>query len=266
MRISATVWDGEDYLPEVWDAWIAESQRSGLLIVGESDGRVVAIQHTRFQPGGIAWMEGIRVHVDYRNRGVGTRMLEHALEESANRGLSRARLSTAEVNGASARVALSHGFAEIGRFRIFRTAGSSEPPRGVKPAPTITQEFLSQACGSPGSPVLIVHQWTAYQLPGQIGLDEFPYRLAHEDGGRIDGVALGLETRDGTGLSIALLQGTSGAIRELGRAFARRVMEDAKVYAVAMVPERGEIAEGLTQAGYKRDEDLTVLVFERNLG
>ncbi|HEV3313268.1 MAG TPA: GNAT family N-acetyltransferase, partial [Chloroflexota bacterium] len=118
MDISSTVWQGDDYIPRVWDWWIEEDEQCGFLITGESESRVVAVQHTSLQPESVAWMEGIRVHPDYRNRGIGNRMLEYALRQARERGCTRARLSTAQVNVASSTIATAHEFREIAQFGI----------------------------------------------------------------------------------------------------------------------------------------------------
>ena len=126
-EISSTVWEGNDYLPEVWDAWIFEDPSNGFLMVGEIGKKVVAVQHLEIQPENVAWLEGIRVHERYRNLGVARRMLKHGLELARRLHLVRARLSVSSRNEASKALVTSEGFCELDRFYSF-TAPSS--PRG----------------------------------------------------------------------------------------------------------------------------------------
>ena len=91
-EISATVWDGHDYLPKVWDIWLQESKDQGFLLVGEVDEKVVAVQHTAIQPMGVAWMEGIRVHPDYRQRGFAAELLRRALRDRSRSWLHTSAL------------------------------------------------------------------------------------------------------------------------------------------------------------------------------
>ena len=62
-----------DYIADVWDKW---KSKGGLYVLEEND-FVVGVYHVAsFEKE--AWIEGMRVHPQYRKKGFGTRMLTHA--------------------------------------------------------------------------------------------------------------------------------------------------------------------------------------------
>ena len=68
LDICATVWDGDDYLPRYFDRWVAAA--GGQFTALELEGRVVALaKFSRLAPGEY-WLEGIRVHADFRGQGL----------------------------------------------------------------------------------------------------------------------------------------------------------------------------------------------------
>ncbi len=66
-EISRATWDGEDYLHTVFPSWLKDGNFYAL----EIDGRVVGTVKLTFLPDKVAWLEGLRVHPDYRGRGYG---------------------------------------------------------------------------------------------------------------------------------------------------------------------------------------------------
>jgi len=62
-----------DYVADVWDRW----QSKGRLYVVEDDGKVVGVYNLAiFEKQ--AWIEGMRIHPEYRRKGLGKSMLLHA--------------------------------------------------------------------------------------------------------------------------------------------------------------------------------------------
>jgi len=74
--ISKTTWDGDDYLESVSDTWIEEDG----FFVGEVDGKVVACGKLSSMPGDVAWLEGLRVHTDFKGKGYGRALSDSILQ------------------------------------------------------------------------------------------------------------------------------------------------------------------------------------------
>src|SRR5688572_105289 len=68
LDVCATVWEGEDYLPHYFDRWVAAE--GGQFTAVEVEGQVVALAKLTRIAHGEYWLEGIRVHPDYRGRGL----------------------------------------------------------------------------------------------------------------------------------------------------------------------------------------------------
>ena len=66
-EISEATWDGEDYLHTVFHFWLEDGNFYAL----EIDGRVAGTVKLTILPDRVAWLEGLRVHPDYRGRGYG---------------------------------------------------------------------------------------------------------------------------------------------------------------------------------------------------
>jgi GNAT superfamily N-acetyltransferase len=78
LEICAGVWEGEDYLPDVFDEWVAEP--GGQFTAAEIDEKVVALARLAKLAPGEYWLEGIRVHADYRGQGLAAALHNHHLD------------------------------------------------------------------------------------------------------------------------------------------------------------------------------------------
>ncbi len=76
--IARGTWEGEDYLPMVFDEWLREGNFYGI----EKEGKIIATGKITILPDFVGWLEGLRVHPDYRGRGYGRRMHEYLLKKS----------------------------------------------------------------------------------------------------------------------------------------------------------------------------------------
>ena len=128
LEISKKIWGGHDYLLAVWDDWLGD--KKARFVVATVNGRTVGCTHASLQANYVAWLEGVRVHEQYRGLGIAGK-LNHALVRWARRkGARVARLST----GSSNRASREH-LAKIG-FPVMQTFQRLESARGVRTKPT----------------------------------------------------------------------------------------------------------------------------------
>ncbi len=85
-----------DYLPLVWDDWLAD-EVGALLVATHNDAPVGVAKVTLLAPTE-AWLEGLRVHEAYRRRGLAWQFLIRCLEVARQRGAQVARLMTSSKN------------------------------------------------------------------------------------------------------------------------------------------------------------------------
>jgi N-acetylglutamate synthase-like GNAT family acetyltransferase len=118
LEISRHVWDGHDYLPAVAEQWL-HSPRSRFYGV-EVDGHVVAVGNLEFiEDGSTGWMEGLRVHPDYRGKGLANNLTQHIVQEAEQFGVKRLRYTTSARNAASLKLAKMAGFSKILTMSVF---------------------------------------------------------------------------------------------------------------------------------------------------
>ena len=111
-KLCSLIWDGHDYIPEVFDEWV----KHGGFYCGRLDGKIIALDNYTWQKEGVVWLEGLRVHPDYRGRGFGRQMAEGLQHEFDKLDYRLLRFFTAEVNAESMHMAERKGFRVVADF------------------------------------------------------------------------------------------------------------------------------------------------------
>ena len=76
-EISRDVWDGHDYIPRVFDDWVADA--GSTFQAAELEGTVVGLHRLRPYGPGLIWYEGLRVASTHRRQGLARTMLASAM-------------------------------------------------------------------------------------------------------------------------------------------------------------------------------------------
>lgn len=96
MELTHRIWEGEDYVPEVWADWLADPE--GLLAVAEYSGRVAGLGKLTRLSADEWWMEGLRVHPDFEGRGIASHLNDYVLDYWRRNGSGVIRLATGSYN------------------------------------------------------------------------------------------------------------------------------------------------------------------------
>lgn len=112
--IAAQIWDGEDYLPFVLDAWLADV--GGLFCAGVIGERVVAVAKLTHMGGDQWWLEGLRVDPAFQGMGLGRIMHHYVVNYSRRYAPGTLRFSTASSNQAVIRMAAETAFQRVAAF------------------------------------------------------------------------------------------------------------------------------------------------------
>lgn len=123
LTLTKGIWGGGDYVPEVWEGWLAQSD--GLLAVAIWQGRVAGFGHLSDLGLGEAWLEGLRVSPDLQHKGVGSRLHDYFVARWHEGDWSVARLLTHEQREAVRAMCARSGFEPVTRVR-FRSGTSTE--------------------------------------------------------------------------------------------------------------------------------------------
>lgn len=131
MEFIKDVWGGTDYIPRVWDGWLAD--KSAVMLVVLVDGRPVGMNRMKFTPDGSAWLEGVRIHPDYRGRGLASMLGERSIEIGSKRGVSVFRLTSYNRNWSAHRQVAKMGFKEVSRLSVYEASKGSR----FRPQPSV---------------------------------------------------------------------------------------------------------------------------------
>jgi len=142
-EIARLTWGGEDYLARVFDDWV----KDGNFYVLELDGRVIGTAKLTLLPGKVGWLEGLRVHPDYRGRGYG-RLIHNFMLDLGRRLAEEGKIEALEfatyfLNRESISLAEKTGFHLKAKFFVFGVKTKSfEPEEPERVEPTMTDLTL----------------------------------------------------------------------------------------------------------------------------
>jgi len=115
-----TIWDGEDYVPAVWEGWLASED--GELLVAESGGRAVGLSRLRDLGWGEWWLEGLRVDPAFQGHGIASLLHETMLASWLEREGRALRLATHARRKAVQHLCQRSGFDLVARLCSLRAA------------------------------------------------------------------------------------------------------------------------------------------------
>jgi GNAT superfamily N-acetyltransferase len=125
LELTHLIWEGMDYVPYVWEEWLSDYQ--GMLAVAEFGGKVIGLGKLSLLAPGQWWLEGLRVHPDFQGRGVGTHLHDYHFKHWLRAGDGVLRLTTGSNRLAVHRMSEHTGFVKVGEFTPFRAATLDEP-------------------------------------------------------------------------------------------------------------------------------------------
>ncbi len=115
LAIAKRTWGGADYLPLVWDRWLADEK--GTLLTATLDGKPVGMSKITLLSPGEVWLEGLRLSPDLQGRGLSRQINRATFREALSMNPKSVRFSTAVMNTASRHLAEKRGFWQIARAR-----------------------------------------------------------------------------------------------------------------------------------------------------
>lgn len=262
IELTRNVWDGDDYVPFVWDRWLADSD--GWLMAAVLDGRLVGLQHIDRQPDGSAWVEGIRVAADVQNHGIGGALLAQAITWAQEHGSPWLRLATSSDNPASNRIAQRSGLSVLGRFASVGAAAAAGASARVRiAAPTECDRIWCLLMGTfGGDPETWVYTegWTAYSLT----LERLHLLLAMGcvlvAEGEPEALAIATSNVTRPTLRLGLLAGDRTGMTAIAR-YLRGMSAEAGLAVIrANVDARDEAVDALAAAGFASQHGHTMVL------
>jgi GNAT superfamily N-acetyltransferase len=265
MELCSHIWDGGDYIPQVWEEWLADP--NGLLGVAELRGRVVGVfKLTKFQDQ--EWyMEGLRVHPDFQGKGIASHIHEYVVETWRRMGSGIIRLTTGSYNIKVHHMCEQTGFKRIAEFIPYRASSLQEATRNFTELKmeeaAHAKEFVLGNQIHALSSGLINLGWVYADLQTNHILEVIGYRHAWwwRDG-------LGLisiwedDEDDDHQPGIELVACSLSDLQELLVEYRRLMGEIGYKSAGWVAPNQPEVLFCLEKAGFERSGDISLYIYE----
>ncbi|NND04012.1 MAG: GNAT family N-acetyltransferase [Acidimicrobiia bacterium] len=148
-----------DYVVDSFDEWLEHPQSHVLVAADNADEPVAIARGVMLSPDEL-WLQGVRVHPDWRRRGIASDLGSALQNWGIKQGAKVAQLMTEDWNEATREQAVGIGFRQTARWlRMFQTTAHS----GRRDAPPVLPvERLQRAGLAEAGPAY--HVWSASEL------------------------------------------------------------------------------------------------------
>lgn len=142
LALTRLIWEGRDYVPHVWEEWLAEPE--GLLAVAEYGGRVVGVNRLAPLGNNEWWMQALRVHPAFEGRGIASRLHDYVLEYWEKQG-GVVRLATSAHRLPVHHLCRRSGFHLAAELMGYAAQALDEPCDHLRPVSESQLEPLARA-------------------------------------------------------------------------------------------------------------------------
>ncbi len=111
IELCSLIWDGDDYVPDLLDKWFFSGDPF-VIAEDSGNGKIVGIDHAMIQRN-IAWLEGLRVHPQYRGNGISEMLFREILKKIVLRRIIKMRSMIWNGNGISKHLSEKHHFSKV---------------------------------------------------------------------------------------------------------------------------------------------------------
>jgi ribosomal protein S18 acetylase RimI-like enzyme len=273
LAFCAHTWDWGDYIPQVWDEWLADA--SGKLLVAVLNERPVAVEHVQMVAPDECWLEGMRVDPAARGRGISRLLNEQAMREARQMGATVARLATRSDNTVAQRILEAGGFQQVGTYLHY--SAPAEQLRGA-PLPEMAAQqdlpallaFLDRSNVFPATGGLLYLDWgdrtralTREVLQERLASGEV---LALRQWDDFQAIAIcGFQRAEAPTLLVEYIDGTSEGIGRLAYGLRTLALERGAAQVAMTIPNLLMLRDALEGTGYQTEDTGYFLVYERHI-
>lgn len=285
LALTANTWEGGDYIHLVFDDWLADTQGRFLVVEDNSTGNIVAIDKLSFFSPTEGWFEGIRVHPDYRGRGLASRIQQYMIGEARRMGARSLRFLTSAENLAIHRNAFRDGFrarftVRHVRWRVPAESDGQEAPQGILRRASVEEALLlydwwrrSASHAEAGGLInrnwsfstTSAEEWQVRAAQGQLLVPEHadlrepvlpvPLAIYSPD-----------ETFEGRAWILSLLSATGSDYAALAHALVASARLEGVERLSGVLPDSGMLLTALEEAGFEHHGyDSCLVLFETDL-
>ncbi|MEX2030768.1 MAG: GNAT family N-acetyltransferase [Anaerolineales bacterium] len=259
------IWEGEDYVPGVWDAWLEE--KGGYFAAALLEGHVVGLSHLVDLGRGEWWLEGLRVDPRLHGRHIGSHLHDYQVENWLRTDASVVRLATHRSRTAVHRMCERTGFL---RMASVIPLGFRAHPGDHRFRPAGLQDVegaVTQLLESPVQRALAGWMDLGWRYAG---VDPDRIAAAARSGGlwtwgQSQGILVTrLETGpDGPSLTISAMARPTDAAASFLADIPRLAASMGSVSGLWVAPESEASVDGLVQGGFEPESEEPLWLFER---
>lgn len=282
LDICKHIWEGDDYIPNIYDHWVTDEAGEFTLI--EEDGKISGLGKLTLLEPEIGWLEGLRVAPEARSKGYAKELTKYYMQKGKELGFRQLRLSTYHRNYASIHVIENYGFKRVADFYI-----TDQVVERTKKVPG-AGEILQAVPGSEDAAVLVEKMlqapeqkvvkeylgfgWIFRKLTRELILKEIEQRHIYyiKQNGEIEGGILIYpdQVKDKGVYYIVMVTGTDAAIGRLLEWTHQNAVEWGMEMLAAMIPSEPRLKSIYLDCGFKCWEedqsfDTTVFIYEHDL-
>lgn len=267
MAMSKMIWGGSDYLPLIWDKWLADDK--GVLLTATLDGLPVGVSKVSVLAPGEIWLEGLRLHPDLHGKGLVKQINRIGFREAMKLNPKSIRYSTGAGNAASRHLGELRGFWMVARANWLWGKSLPGKPRLGRPAgpselDSVRRYVAASECFE-ASGGLCPRGWKFPALTDRRIRSLIRQARVLVAGGRrdIEGIAIYDIGEIDDDVCLGYLDGSDEVMAELARDVRRVARSMGHDEASAMLPA-GRIADTARRAGYDLIVPADAVVYELN--
>jgi ribosomal protein S18 acetylase RimI-like enzyme len=256
-----------DYLPRVWKYWV--NGKRGKLFVAEADGRAVGTLHLKFLGEGEAWVEGMRVHPAFRQRGIAHAMDRAAQTLAREQNCNVVRLETSATNYIAQKAMHQFGYCRLVQYFSWEAKAIRQEPANVRsscaedyPAlATLWSHSQMRRAARGVTPTFTAWRWatlTPTRLQAAIAEGR---ALVTPANGAPRGLAL---VRSDDSYDVIALAGDGRTLVNLLMEAKSRAAQHHQRKCYLLMPENARLAACARTAGFTPDAD-GLLIYQQNL-
>ncbi|MFO8110637.1 MAG: GNAT family N-acetyltransferase [Thermoplasmata archaeon] len=215
--MSSGIWDGNDYIPKVFDTWVKDEGFYKAVL----EGNIIGVCKYSRQPGGILWLEGLRIHPDYHGKGYGSDVAGLFHQIVINKEHTALRFMTDVTNAKSIHLAEKRGFSVLLELYHLEFEGSGDPINGIYREKDLhaVRDIVLSSPEYHGYKGLYISNWEAQEFTEELLVEEVKagncYSYVRE--GEIQGVLFINYHKAYGRISIPFLVGSQEAVDKLIR-------------------------------------------------
>ena len=265
--ICAQIWEGDDYVPRVWDSWLADPH--GQLIIAEVNKRVVGLGKLSRLADDEWWLEGLRVDPAHRRKKIGGLLHGHLVKKARRVGRGTLRLGTRSDNEPVHRLAACDGFRRVATYQRYRADPLAVEASSLR---RLTEQDLPAAWALAGESARYRASGGLYEVFWRwknLTRERLAHHLAAGDvwgaGTQEELSALALVYQSEETLVVGLVDGKDEALAAVLRGLRELAAQLGRTEVLIKPLDDPALVAAVELAGYEQIQDKNLWIFELGL-